>query len=42
MLQIFDIFIEKILIILITIDGANDEGKRIIELALEVFDSFIV
>jgi hypothetical protein len=39
--SVMQVFAEKILCNLITADGATDEGKRIIQSTLEVFESLI-
>jgi hypothetical protein len=41
MQSIFDVFAEKMLYNLIYAEGSTDEGKQIIEVTLEVFDSFV-
>lgn len=41
MQSIFDVFAEKMLYNLICAEGGTDNGKQIIEVTLEVFDTFV-
>jgi hypothetical protein len=38
---ILETFVEKILYILINVDGNSEDGKIMIEFALSTFDSFV-